>query len=219
MKARGAVISMALASALLNGCVERRYVITTDPPGAVVNQDGRYLGATPADNHFIYYGKKHFEIVKEGYETLQVDQEISTPWYEYPGLDFISETLTPFRIIDRREFHYKLEPRKLPDQAQFIQQAQLLRQKGLELGPGKPSGPPAQSPPPGVLPNVSPPPGVMSTGNMVAPPPGAIINNPPAFGAASIAPPSTEISPSCWHLRHGLVASSGHGSTINTALC
>jgi hypothetical protein len=195
MKARGAVMSMALASALLSGCVERRYVVTTDPPGAVVYRDGKYLGATPVDDHFIYYGKVHFDIVKEGYETLQVDQEISSPWYEYPPLDFISETLTPYRIIDRREFHYKLEPRKLPDQAQFIQQAGLLRQKGLELGPGKPRAGAEQSPPPGGLPNVSPPPGVLGNSSTPAPPPGAVIINPAAAGGGPTPLPSTGTLP------------------------
>src|SRR5258708_6868914 len=120
---RASVLTLALASAFLLGCVDRRYVITTDPPGAVVYCNGNYLGATPVDNHFIYYGKYHYTIVKEGYETLQIDQDISTPWYEYPPIDFFSETLVPYNVVDRREFHYKLEPRKLPDQGQLLQQA------------------------------------------------------------------------------------------------
>ncbi len=97
--------------------------------------------------------KYHFTIVKEGYETLQVDQDITTPWYEYAPIDFFSETCLPYTVIDRREFHYKLEPRKLPDQAQFLQQAQNLREKGLALGPGKLA---AQTPPPGVKPRPVP---------------------------------------------------------------
>jgi hypothetical protein len=194
MKAREAVISMALASILLSGCVERRYVVTTDPPGAVVYVNGdQYLGATPVDNHFIYYGKTHFKIVKEGYETLQVDQELSSPWYEYPPLDFFAETLLPYTVIDRREFHYKLEPRKLPDQAQFIQQAQVVREKGLALGPGKPSGPPAPvSPPPGVPVNVSPPPGAIAPGVTTSPPPGAIFGGAPPIGSPPVVNPNPQ---------------------------
>src|SRR5258707_9893880 len=127
MRASGGVLTLALAAAFLVGCVDRRYVITTDPPGAVVYRNDQYLGAAPVDDHFIYYGKYHFTIVKEGYETLQVDQEIKAPWYEIPGIDFITETIVPYNIIDRREFQYKLEPRKLPDQNQFLQQAAALR--------------------------------------------------------------------------------------------
>lgn len=174
MKASGAVGALALAAALLTGCVDRRFVVTTDPPGAIVYRDGVYLGATPVDDHFIYYGKYHFMIVKEGYETLQVDQEITTPWYEFPGIDFLSETLLPYSVVDRREFHYKLEPRKLPDEKQFLQQATDLRNRGLALGPGKlaltggqPPAPPVVLPPPGILP-IAPP----ATGSVNQPPPG-----------------------------------------------
>src|SRR5438552_5752348 len=120
--------TLSIAGAL-TGCVERRYVVYTDPPGALVLRNGQALGASPVDDHFIYYGKYHFTIVKEGYETLQVDQEIRSPWYEYPPIDFFSETLLPYNVLDRREFHYKLEPRKLPDERQFLQQAADLRQK------------------------------------------------------------------------------------------
>ena len=191
MRAREAVKSIALASILLSGCVDRRYVVTTDPPGAVVYVNDQYLGATPVDNHFIYYGKTHFKIVKEGYETLQVDQDVKSPWYEYPPLDFFSETLLPYTVIDRREFNYKLEPRKLPDQTQFIQQAQILREKGLALGPGKPSGPPPQQvPPPGVPANVGPPPGVVGNpAGVTSPPPGTFppnLTGTPAVGAAPV---------------------------------
>ena len=79
-----AYVGRGLPLGALLGCVDRRYVVTTDPPGAVVYRNGQYLGATPVDDHFIYYGKYHFTIVKEGYETLQIDQEIKTPWYEFP---------------------------------------------------------------------------------------------------------------------------------------
>ncbi len=194
MRACGGVLTLALASALLWGCVDRRYVITTDPPGAVVYRNGQYVGAAPADDHFIYYGKYHFTIVKEGYETLQVDQDISTPWYEFPGIDFFSENLLPYTVIDRREFHYKLEPRKLPDQAQFLQQAQNLREKGLALGPGKLA---AQTLPPVVPPGVNPAPGPYpvnpaSPYSPNTPPANTVIGAAPVAGAVPItSPPPT----------------------------
>src|SRR5581483_5232398 len=54
----------ALCAGALTGCVERRYVITSDPPGAIVYCNGRQIGATPVDDHFIYYGKYDFTLVK-----------------------------------------------------------------------------------------------------------------------------------------------------------
>jgi hypothetical protein len=201
MKASGGVLTFALAAACLVGCVDRRYVITTDPPGAVVYRNDHYLGATPVDDHFIYYGKYHFTIVKEGYETLQVEQDISTPWYQYPGIDFIAEALVPYQVIDRREFHYKLEPRKLPDQNQFLQQAAALREKGLALGPGKPGSAAAPVPPgvpvgpdplmgPGS--NTAPPPG--SPYIPISPPPGAVVTPAPVVGSAVTPPVSAPAS-------------------------
>ena len=48
-----------------------------------VLENGRDIGASPADQHFIYYGNYHFTIIANGYETLQVDQCIPRPWYQY----------------------------------------------------------------------------------------------------------------------------------------
>ncbi|MCI0463874.1 MAG: PEGA domain-containing protein [Gemmataceae bacterium] len=130
---------VALSVGVLTGCVERRYVITSDPPGAVVLRNGQPLGAAPADDHFVYYGKYKFTLVKEGYETLQVEQEIPTPWYEYFPLDFISENLVPWPIQDVRRFHYKLEPRQLPRPDQLLNDAQNLRNRGHSLSAPAPT--------------------------------------------------------------------------------
>ena len=204
MKASGGVLTLAVASALLLGCVDRRYVVTTDPPGAVVYRNGQYLGATPVDDHFIYYGNYHFTIVKEGYETLQVDQEVKSPWYEYPPIDFFSETLVPYNVIDRHEFHFKLEPRKLPDQGQLLKQAAELRTKGLLLGPGKPGAAPAQTAqpivPPFIVPGTNPspyasptaaPPPTASTFGAGAPTTGGVlpVGQPPAVPFLGVSPP------------------------------
>ena len=92
------------------GCVERRMVINTEPPGAVVfDETGQPIGASPKDKTFIYYGTYHFRLAKDGYETLEVDQPVVAPWYEYFGLDFISENLIPWTIRDVRRFDYVLQ--------------------------------------------------------------------------------------------------------------
>jgi hypothetical protein len=142
---------LALAALAPTGCVERRYVIVTDPPGAVVERNGQLLGATPADDHFVYYGKYLFKIVKPGYETLQVVQNIPSPWYEWPGVDFFSENVWPFYIIDRREFHYQLVPLMQPQTNDLLRQAENLRNRGRSVQP--PPG--ADVPPP--LPRPIPP--------------------------------------------------------------
>jgi hypothetical protein len=129
------LLGALLGAGLLPGCVERRYVITSDPPGAVVLRNGQPLGATPVDDHFVYYGDYEFTLIKDGYETLKVVQRIPTPWYEYFPLDFVSENLFPWPITDVRRFHYKLEPRRVVNPNQLLDEAQNLRNRGNSIGP------------------------------------------------------------------------------------
>jgi hypothetical protein len=149
MKRTAWVWSVAMLAGALTGCVERRYVVYTDPPGALVLRNGVPLGASPVDDHYVYYGKYHFTIIKEGYETLQVDQEITTPWYEYFPLDFVSENLVPCQIIDRREFRFKLEPKRVVNTNELLNEAQNLRNRGISLGAGSAVVPAAGTAPPG----------------------------------------------------------------------
>jgi hypothetical protein len=136
---------LAACAAVMTGCVERRYVIYTDPPGAMVLRNGQTLGATPVDDHFVYYGKYKFTIFADGYETLQVEQNIPAPWYEYVGLDFVSENLIPWTIRDHRVFQYQLQPQRIANPQDLLNQAQNLRNRGISLGGGsaQPIAPPA----------------------------------------------------------------------------
>src|SRR5262245_16980338 len=103
---------LAVALALVaTGCVERRMVIMTEPAGAIFyDEKNQPIGATPVDKPFTYYGKYGFRFVKDGYETLDVLQCVKAPWYEWPGLDFISENLIPWTIRDVRVFRYQMSP-------------------------------------------------------------------------------------------------------------
>jgi hypothetical protein len=169
MKHAAWFLGLAIGAATLTGCVERRYVIYTDPPGAVVLRNGQQLAlATPVDDHYIYYGNYHFTIFKDGYETLQVDQKIPTPWYEYFPLDFVSENLLPWTIVDRREFHFNLEPVRVPNTDVLLREAQNLRNRGISLGGGSAGAPALPGPPP---PDASAPPG--SAGVAPSPPQGS----------------------------------------------
>ncbi|MFL5245480.1 MAG: PEGA domain-containing protein [Gemmataceae bacterium] len=137
---------VALGACLGGGCVERRYVVTTEPPGVQVLRNGQDLGAAPVDDHFVYYGLYHFTLIKDGYEIQQIDQNIPTPWYEYPGLDFVSENLIPWKIHDVRRFHYNMQPVQNPNIKDVLDKAQKLQNHGKSLTPFAPD--PAK---PGVL--------------------------------------------------------------------
>jgi hypothetical protein len=143
---RTGALLVLLAAALLAGCVERKYVITSDPPGAIVYRNGQYLGATPVDDHFVYYGKYHYTLIKEGYETQQIEQEIPAPWFQWPFVDFFTENVYPFHLKDTHRFHYQMQPMVLPNSNDVLNSAEQLRGKGQLLGPLPGTQPPPPQP-------------------------------------------------------------------------
>jgi len=137
----------ALFSALATGCVERSYLITTDPPGAIVYENDHPIGAAPVDRPFVYYGKYRYTIVRDGCQTLVVDENLRAPFYEYPLVDFVSENMLPFTIRDKRHFHYVLPPMPIVPPDQVKAAAHILRTRGQNVGvPLAPPVPPAPAP-------------------------------------------------------------------------
>jgi hypothetical protein len=164
--ALGAALLLAAAAA---GCVERRYVVTSDPPGALVLRNGVPLGPAPVDDFFVYYGVYDLTLVKDGYETLHAKVKIDAPWYEYPPLDFVAENLFPYTIRDIREggqFHFQLQPRQAVRPADVLDRATDLRARGRTLGPGVGADAPVPL-------SVAPPGPVAPPAGAVAPPPSA----------------------------------------------
>jgi hypothetical protein len=127
-------VALALAAAGLSGCVERRYVIETDPPGALVLVNGQPLGTSPVDGYFIYYGTYNFTLIKDGYQTKQVSQQISPPWYQWPVVDFVSENLYPGKLEDVRRFRYGLEPGVQVNTQELLNNADALRDRSRTIG-------------------------------------------------------------------------------------
>jgi hypothetical protein len=154
MRRNAGLLAAALCAGVLTGCVEQRYVIESDPPGAMVYRNGTPLGATPCDDFYVYHGYYDFMLVKPGFETLHVHQKISTPWYEFFPLDFVSETLLPFYIHDVQRFKFTMQPVKTPNTEELIPRAGQLRERGKALNvPEPPEGQPPAEP---ALPNVGP---------------------------------------------------------------
>ncbi len=143
------VLGLTVCAGLLSGCVDQRFVISSDPPGALVLRNNQPIGAAPVDDHFVYYGNYHFTLIKDGFATLEVDQKVPTPWYEYFPLDFISENLIPWKIRDVRRFTYHLEPLRQVNTDEMLGRGQLLRSRGQGIGqPAAPPPPPAPGAPP-----------------------------------------------------------------------
>ena len=114
----------------------------------MVLRNGAPIGPTPVDDQFVYYGNYHFTLIKDGYTTLQVDQAIPTPWYQYVPLDFVTEALVPVHIEDVQRFHYVLQPQQATNPTAVIQEAEVLRSQGQAIGVPPPPAPP---PPPPAL--------------------------------------------------------------------
>jgi hypothetical protein len=146
----------ALTAGLLTGCVERRMVITSDPPADLVLINNQPIGPAPADYSFVYYGTYKITLIKEGYQTLVFDQEVRTPWYERIPLDFVVENLWPRHIEDVRPFHYQLCPLEAVQIDPLLNQAEMLRGRGRAL----PQSEGVQPPPPRPVdqPETAPPP-------------------------------------------------------------
>lgn len=144
-----------LIACCATGCVERRMVIITEPFGAIIyDEKNEPIGAGPVDKPFVYYGNYRFRIAKDGYETLVVDQRVRAPWYELPGLDFISENMIPWTIRDVRYYRYVLQPAQVVSPEQLIQKATPLREYGKTIGVQLPD----PNPPVGTMPTVLGPP-------------------------------------------------------------
>ncbi len=134
------LLAAVLSAGALPGCLEQRFVIDSDPPGALVLVNGAPLGVTPVDGYFTYYGTYNFTLVKDGYETKVVSQKITMPWFEYPGVDFVTENVYPVKVEDVRRFHYTLGPLVQVEQDALLRQAEQLRNRGRTIN-GEPAPP------------------------------------------------------------------------------
>ena len=182
------------------GCVERRFLVTTEvagcapgqDAGAMVSVNGKLEGPSPLDYYYTWYGKYHLTIVKDGYETLQVDQRISTPWYELPGLDFFSENIWPFKVRDVREFHYVLQPVQGVRPEDVLNRGEALRAEGQQVQRLPDSKPQAPKPPPKPAP---PPPGPAPDGSTPLGPPRVLPPTVPPGVAPPTLPPGAPPTP------------------------
>jgi hypothetical protein len=106
------VLVAGLPLCLASGCnsVSRRLTIRSDPPGALVEVNGRRLGNAPVSMDFTYYGVNEITLSRPGFETLTVQQPVPAPWYQVFPLDLVSDNFLPWRITNRHDFTYRLSP-------------------------------------------------------------------------------------------------------------
>ena len=145
---RWSLAALAALALLGTGCVDRRFVVTTNVPGAAVEVDGQPLGPTPVDAAYLYTGAREFRATAPGYEPLNQVVKFEPKWWDYPGLDLFAEVLWPFRIEDVRRVHLDLQPVVPRSAEEILAGAEALKVRGLALPP--PSVPNEQPGVPGV---------------------------------------------------------------------
>jgi hypothetical protein len=125
---------LALAAAVLcTGCVERRYTLRTDPPGALAIVNGEEIGQTPVSRSYYYYGDREITFILDGFETKTVIQPIKAPWWDNLVTEFFTENLLPYNLRDEREFAYTLTPASTPRAADLRDRAEQLRSQARIL--------------------------------------------------------------------------------------
>ena len=181
---RVTVCLIAVGCLLQTGCVRRRLMVRSNPPGAMVYVDNQPIGTTPCATDFVYYGTREIRLVKAGYETLTVNQPLPAPWYQIPPLDFVSENIVPRKIQDYRTASFNMVPQVIVPTEQLIARGEQLRQSTLQ-GAVMPANT-------GVAPiSVLPPGAVLPSGVGTNPP----VFIPPTLGQPTLAPTNTAVVP------------------------
>lgn len=120
-------VLLVLGSLAFTGCVRRRMSVISNPPGATVYMDSKMIGRTPFSYNFDHYGKREFRLVKEGYETKTKLMPLRSPWYQLPGVDFITEVLLPGKLTDRPHLEFDLEPIRMVESDRLVIRAEDFR--------------------------------------------------------------------------------------------
>ena len=136
------------------GCVQRRMTVRSNPPGALVYVDDYQIGTTPVSTDFVYYGTRKIRLIKDGYDTLTVQQPFPVPWYEIFPLDFVTENLWPWEIRDERVVDLAMVPAGTVPAETVVSRAELAR-RSAGSGPPVPVAP-VSVPPPSLPPSTTP---------------------------------------------------------------
>jgi hypothetical protein len=129
------LLALAMGLGALAGCVERRYTIRSNPPGALAIVNGEEIGPTPISRSFTYYGDREITLMADGYDTFTTIQPINAPWWDNFVTEFFTENLIPYTFRDEREYCYQLQPATVPEKNSLLGRAEALRAQGQILPP------------------------------------------------------------------------------------
>jgi hypothetical protein len=117
--------TLIVAALPIASCIARSVTVESTPPGAEVRLNGRAVGTTPVTVPFRHYGVYRVELTKSGFETLDAEEPLLTPWWARFPLCIFTELLWPARIRDDRWLGYELEKPRTPERAGLLERADL----------------------------------------------------------------------------------------------
>ncbi len=129
----------ALVAVLCGGCVERKLTIKSDPPGGKVWLDGEEVGETPVTVPFTYYGTRQVVVEKDLYRTVKITVPIGAPAYQIFPLDFFTEVVLPFKIVDQRVVQVGLERITAATKEDVLQRAAELKRETTPSSESQPA--------------------------------------------------------------------------------
>jgi len=117
----------ALTLISLSGCVQRRFIVRSQPEGALVTIDRKSIGLTPLSVPFTYNGTREVQLEKDGYKTIKVQQRVKPRWYETFPVSFVTENFWPREIRDERVMEFQMEPKTQVQGNMLLDRANDLR--------------------------------------------------------------------------------------------
>ena len=131
----------ALLALVATGCLaERRLVIETTPPGALVELDWKPVGRTPLELVIDHSGRRRLFVTLEGFEPVLRDIEFESSWGNSFPIDIFTELLDPTPEDEVQVVQLTLRPRdetEAVDLVPVLERAEFLRRAGPS-GPGDP---------------------------------------------------------------------------------
>ena len=135
---RALAFAVIACACLLQGCVERRYTIRSNPPGALAIVNDEEIGSTPVSRSFTYYGARKVTLVADGYQTETFTQKMPAPWWDNLVTEFFTENLIPFQLRDDRTYDFQLKPVQGTEPEGVAKRAEHYRAEGRSQTPRKP---------------------------------------------------------------------------------
>lgn len=121
------IFSAILVFSSLSGCVQRRFIVRSQPEGAFVQIDRQPVGKTPLSVPFTYSGTREFQLEKDGYQTIKVQQRIKPTWYETFPISLVTENFWPRELRDERVLDFQMEPKVQVQESLLLDRANDLR--------------------------------------------------------------------------------------------